>query len=123
MPRFVILRHETPPDYPRPSHWDLMLESGGALRTWALSEEPVVDSTQTAKPLEDHRLEYIDYEGPVSAGRGTVSRWDEGMYELVEDSPKRLVVKLFGHAIQAALTVEPSTDDERLVRLSIAAIS
>ena len=35
MPRYVILQHDTPPGYPRPLHWDLMLEQGRTLRTWA----------------------------------------------------------------------------------------
>jgi hypothetical protein len=120
MPRFVILRHETPPGYERPSHWDLMLESGGVLRTWALAKEPVVGSTQTVEPLGDHRIAYLDYEGPVSGGRGTVSRCDEGEYVVVEDSPARLQVNLIGRAVQAVLTIETSAVDERLVQLTIA---
>lgn len=119
MPRFVILRHETPPGYERPSHWDLMLEFGGALRTWALADEPVVGSTQTAERLGDHRLEYLDYEGPVSGGRGTVARWDEGGCEIVEESGARLIVKLIGRAVQGVLTIEALADDHRLVQLTI----
>ena len=37
MPRFVVLRHETPPGYPRPPHYDLMLEQEGGLWTWRWS--------------------------------------------------------------------------------------
>src|SRR5882724_3306447 len=68
MPRFVILRHETPPGFARPAHWDFMLECGGVLRTWEMA---------------DHRLAYLEYEGEVPGGRGTVSRWDEGRYEIL----------------------------------------
>ena len=42
MPRYVILRHEMPADSPRPAHWDLMLETGTVLATWALDALPVV---------------------------------------------------------------------------------
>ena len=77
--RFVILTH----DYPA-LHWDLMLESGGVLRTWRLLEEPTPDSIIVAEPLSDHRLHYLDYEGPVSGDRGTVVRWDHGRHETKE---------------------------------------
>ena len=87
MPRYVVLEHETPAGYARPRHWDLMLETGGALRTWALDEPPErVRSGQgehsvQGELLRDHRLAYLDYEGPVSGDRGTVVRWDTGEYE------------------------------------------
>ena len=70
MPRFVVLEHVRPED----RHWDLMLESGDALATWALKHSP--DSAQpiAAEQLPDHRLAYLDYEGPISGGRGAVTR-------------------------------------------------
>ena len=34
-----------------------------------------------ATALGDHRVAYLDYEGPVSGNRGTVRRWDHGSYE------------------------------------------
>jgi hypothetical protein len=46
MPRYVILWHELPETHEvgaaRESHWDLMLEWGDVLRTWALASEPTV---------------------------------------------------------------------------------
>ncbi len=77
MPRFVILHH----DWPAP-HYDLMLESGGVLRTWRLADPYGSD----AEPIGDHRLEYLDYEGPVSGDRGHVQRWDHGTFELHFDT-------------------------------------
>lgn len=74
--RFVILTHDHPFD-----HWDLMLEAGGVLRTWRLLCEPAPDRIIGAEPLPDHRLHYLDYEGPVSGDRGTVTRWDAGRHE------------------------------------------
>jgi DNA polymerase Ligase (LigD) len=82
MPRFVVLRHEFPLDHPRATHWDMMLEWGTALRTWALAEEPLSKSELQAEPLPDHWLEYLDYEGPISGHRGSVARWDSGEYHL-----------------------------------------
>lgn len=83
MPRFVILRHELPPGGGRASHFDLMIERGAALRTWALDSFPDGKSPVAAEELADHRLDYLSYEGPVSGDRGQVIRADEGTCELL----------------------------------------
>ena len=105
MPRFVILYHQMPDGCERPAHWDLMLEADGALWTWALPE-PKPGLTCIAERLADHRLFYLDYEGPISGGRGTVTRWDAGDYEVVEENEQRLVVTLTGGRIAGTLTIE-----------------
>src|SRR5688572_19690852 len=56
MPRFVILRHEMPLDHNRGTHFDLMLEVGGVLRTWSLPELPATGKVVLAEALPDHRL-------------------------------------------------------------------
>src|SRR6516165_6867682 len=84
--RFVILRHECPEGYKPGVHWDLMLEEAESLRTWELAAEPAVGLTIAAEQLPVHRLAYLDYEGPISGNRGTVSRWDCGNYELLMSS-------------------------------------
>jgi hypothetical protein len=76
MPRFVILEHDHPV-----LHWDLMLEAGPVLRTWRLAGEPAPGRAVPAEPIGDHRKLYLDYEGPVSGGRGSVRRWDAGEYD------------------------------------------
>ncbi len=78
--RYVILTH----DHPFP-HWDLLLEWGETCRTWRLLEEPAPGKTVAAEILPDHRRHYLDYEGPVSGGRGRVTRWDGGTYRVDED--------------------------------------
>jgi len=90
MPRYVILYHEVPPGRERASHWDLMLEQNGTLRTWALSERPGSATVIAAEALPDHRIDYLDYEGPVSNDRGHVARWDAGEYQLLEETSDRL---------------------------------
>lgn len=79
MPRYVILTHDHPF-----LHWDFMLEGDGVLRTWRLLEEPVAGRTVRAEALPDHRDAYLDYEGPVSGGRGSVVQWDHGTYDVSE---------------------------------------
>ena len=100
MPRFAILSH----DYPVP-HWDLFLEAGPSLRSWRLSAPLEPATSVAAEPVPDHRLDYLDYEGPVSGGRGTVTRVDGGQFTWIEDSPDRLVVNLFGNRFTGRLTL------------------
>ena len=76
MPQFVILEHDWPA-----IHWDLLLECGPVLRAWRLLAEPGVGRTVPAVPNYDHRLLYLDYEGPLSGNRGSVRRWDVGTFE------------------------------------------
>jgi hypothetical protein len=119
MRRYVILRHETPPNYARPLHWDLMLEFDGALWTWALEAEPHLQVSIVAWGLPDHRLDYLTYEGPVSGERGSVSQWDAGIYEEVRREDDELVVRLAGRRLQGSVTlrktdaVDPPRDDQR----------
>jgi hypothetical protein len=99
MPRYVILRHETPPGRGRPLHWDFMLQAGDVLRTWALAEEPRAGSAIAAEPLADHRPHYLDYQGPVSGDRGTVTQWDAGTFQWLRDSAEEVVVSLNGRCL------------------------
>lgn len=86
MPRFVVLRHDPTPAGTKPLHWDLMLERTGVLLTWALATEPEWGTPIPAERLADHRMAYLDYEGALTQGRGTVSRWDRGTYEVHSES-------------------------------------
>jgi hypothetical protein len=92
MPRFVILDHDHPP-----RHWDFMLQRGDVLRTWRLAAPPAPGQTVPAEAIGDHRLAYLDYEGPVGGERGTVMAWDRGTYvDEGEASAERVVVRLSG---------------------------
>jgi hypothetical protein len=96
MPRFVILRHEPGPHSRRPLHWDLMLELGDVLKTWALPNEPVTGESMVAEALPDHRHVYLDYSGPLSGDRGQVERCDHGLFEWIQPLSDRFVVELAG---------------------------
>jgi hypothetical protein len=121
MPRFVVLHHETPAGYARPPHWDFMLETGGALRTWVLAEQPGGPRVIAAEALDDHRLDYLEFEGEVSGGRGTVTRWDQGTYAWIYQSRGEMEVALRGSRLlgRARLTLE--NPDRRLWRFAFAA--
>ena len=101
MPRFVILEH----DHPHP-HWDLMLQAGDVLRTWRLTEPPRPGAAVAAEPSFDHRLVYLDYEGPISGGRGSVVRWDAGTFTADEETEGRLVLRLEGQKLRGAAVLE-----------------
>lgn len=100
MPRFVLLAH----DWPAP-HFDLLLEAGAVLRAWRLLGEPGA-APVPAEPNADHRTLYLDYEGPVSGGRGTVARWDAGTFAWAEDGPGRVVVELRGAKLVGRFALE-----------------
>jgi len=87
--RFVILTH----DWPAP-HWDFLVESGGVLRAWRLLAEPRCGTDIVAEPNFDHRLLYLEYEGPLSGERGSVARWDAGTAEWCADTAERVEIKL-----------------------------
>ena len=101
MPRFAILAH----DYPAP-HWDLFLEAGPVLRSWRIANPLVPGDPIAAEPTPDHRLDYLDYEGPVSGGRGTVTRVDAGTFSYQLDEPNRVSIQLTGVRFVGRLIIE-----------------
>ena len=103
MPRFVILEHTGTASYKPGRHWDLMLESEGRLRTWELEAAPVDGVKVRAEALPDHRLHYLEYEGPLSEDRGTVRRWDAGIYLLLGEFEDQLECELSGERFQGRL--------------------
>ena len=90
MQDFVILRHELFKHDGREDHWDLMLREQDQLLTWAIDQNPLqatvatVATVSTGQRLADHRLEYLDYEGPISNDRGHVKRVARGIFEWQE---------------------------------------
>lgn len=94
--RFVVLHHLMPSGSRRASHWDIMVEGEGHLITWAIEGEPYSSFSQEAIMLPKHRLEYLDYQGPVSNGRGSVKRWDSGFARIVSQENDRWLILFFG---------------------------
>jgi hypothetical protein len=111
LPRFVVLEHETPADAARGRHWDFMLAWGEVLRTWAISAPPGAADKLEAEALADHRLAYLDYEGPISGDRGAVTRWDGGTYELLSESAGKLQLRLAGERLQGVALMERAGED------------
>jgi hypothetical protein len=109
--RYALLRHDCPADYRDGPHWDLMVERPGVLEehrlaTWSLLALPAAwlralgregraaEGAIACVRLADHRATYLDYEGPVSGGRGVVARWAGGECRVLEASDERWEVEL-----------------------------
>lgn len=62
-------------------HFDLRLEVGGTMRSWAVPKGPSMDPAvkRLAVEVDDHEIAYNDFEG--ASGDGAVIVWDRGRYE------------------------------------------
>jgi hypothetical protein len=89
--RFAVLEHRWDG-----VHWDFLVEDGPALRTWAVDAAIVAGVDLPARELPAHRAIYLDYEGEVSGGRGSVRRRDRGTCEVVAWGPGLVRLDLRG---------------------------
>jgi len=107
---FVVHKHAA-----RNLHFDLRLEMDGVLRSWAVPKGPSYDQAEKrlAVKVEDHPLEYGDFEGVIPAGNygaGGVIVWDRGEWVPLEDwreglEKGKLLFELKGYKLHGKWTL------------------
>ncbi|GDY28549.1 non-homologous end-joining DNA ligase [Gandjariella thermophila] len=98
--RFVVHEHHA-----RRLHWDVRLERGGVLVSWAvpkgLPTQPGM--VRLAVHTEDHPLEYATFEGEIPRGEygaGLMRIWDAGRYETKLWTDDKVEITLHGQRVQ-----------------------
>ncbi|PIO99102.1 DNA ligase D [Pleomorphomonas carboxyditropha] len=110
---FVVQKHDA-----TRLHYDFRLEMDGVLKSWAVTKGPslVPGDKRLAVHVEDHPLEYGDFEGTIPKGEyggGTVVLWDRGSWSPIGDAHKGYAK---GH-LEFELTGEKLTGRWHLVRM------
>ena len=108
--RFVVQLHAA-----RRRHYDFRLEHDGVLVSWAVPKGPSPDPAdkRLAVHVEDHPLDYIDFEGTIPEGNygaGAVIVWDRGRFEAVNDfaaglASGKLLFDLHGYKLRGRWTL------------------
>lgn len=96
MPLYVIQEHHA-----TNLHWDLRLEMGGVLKSWAIPKQPprTKGIKRLAIQVPDHLRSYAKFQGTIPEGQygaGRVEIWDKGTFKLIGKTPKKIEVELKG---------------------------
>jgi DNA ligase D-like protein (predicted 3'-phosphoesterase) len=103
--RFVVQLHDA-----TTLHFDLRLQIGGVLRSWAVPKGPSLDPAvrRLAVPVEDHSISAGDFEGVregQSRGSGAVIIWDEGPAEIVRTEPEHVSFVVSGRKLSGGFAL------------------
>ena len=109
---YVIQKHQA-----TRLHYDLRLEMGGVLKSWAVPKTPPAKSgvKRLAVQVEDHPIDYASFEGTIPDGQygaGTVEIWDKGEYSMKSKSDKKMVFEIEGLKLQGIYCLVRSKGDK-----------
>lgn len=90
-----------------------MLERGTTLLTWAADQPIDGQSTQWVLELAPHRLDYLSFEGELTADRGHVRRWDGGVCKWRLATQDSVQVDLRGQRWSGQLHLQRDADSQR----------
>ncbi len=85
-------------------HFDFRLEKDGVLKSWALPRSfPIHEGEKRlAIAVDDHSLEYADFEGEIveGYGKGKVALWDRGWYDEEKWGEEEILITVYGNKIK-----------------------
>ena len=100
-------------------HWDFRLEKDGVLKSWAVPKGLPEESgiRRLAIQVDDHALDYIDFQGIISEGYGAgkVEIDDKGTYDLIEDNKDKIRFVLYGEKFIGGYTLFKLKDTQWLI--------
>lgn len=119
--RYVVQEH-----FARSHHFDLRIERGGVLKSWAVPKGLLLGPGEKhlAIAVPDHAPDYALFEGeipPGEPGAGRVRIWDAGSCEIREWTGRRIIVVLRGDRLRGcyALVRAPGIGPHHWLFLSL----
>lgn len=114
---FVIQEHHA-----RALHYDLRLERGGVLVSWAVPKNVPTSTGQNrlAVHTEDHPLEYATFSGTIPKGEyggGKMTIWDSGTYVTEKWRDDEVIFQLQGERAKGRFALIRTKDDQWLMHL------
>jgi bifunctional non-homologous end joining protein LigD len=109
--RFVVQLHDA-----TALHFDVRLQIGDSLRSWAVPRGPSLDPAvrRLAVQVEDHSMDAGEFEGvhAQSRGSGAVIVWDEGTVDILRDDPGHISFALDGHKLSGRFGLTRTNDNQ-----------
>ncbi len=115
---FVVQQHDA-----TRMHYDLRLEIGGVMKSWAVPKGPSLDPAdkRLAVLTEDHPMEYGDFEGVIPKGNygaGAMIVWDRGLSIHHLDPEEglgegKLLFELRGYKLRGLFTLVKTARDPK----------